>query len=429
MIDNKVRPFKTGITLSRKSLVDIQRDNAAYGKFKAAKKQADGMEATAESAYAFKQKQDLDHRTAIIPNVVRNLSNKYASTMPEIILREYFTTFVSESLVWDTEAVQENMAGIRYTCHKYIAALGGLKAVKEAAIKNKSTYLGHVYDVCMEAGKNLAKKKSDKLKKDINADNVKNQKIDFSIETADQDDINKRIKDLDVDNLSEMVKDKVLQVVKDENESQKQDDVFIQDLKSSVQALDGKVGVDDPNATAPADNTDANGNTADADGADYGAGVDSSGDAGEGTTESFVKYAYRGKVDIQHSLFRSMVSRSYRSALAARVAKEGAHASIVAAHTTENNSDPLDSNIRNQPTNLNIYDIYLNDGGEDLGYIDFIKNSDEIALAGDDTTIDNDEILGEALGLYTIIECASTIKLINPDERTIRRAIALNDKK
>lgn len=429
MIDNKVRPYKTGISLSRRSLVDIQRDNEQYRKFKAAKEQADNMEATAESAYALKQANDLKHRTAIIPNVVRDLTNRYYREMPEIILREYFTTLVAESLIWDEEAILENMASIRYGCHKYVATLGGLAAVKEAAIKNKSTYLNHVYDVCMEAGKKIAKKKTEKLKKEINADNVKNQQIDFSIETADQDDINKRIKDLDVDNLSEMVKDKVLQVVKDENESQKQDDVFVQDLKASVQALDGKVGVDDPNATAPADNTDANGNTADSDGADYGAGVDGTGDAGEGTNESFIKYAYRGKVDIQHSLFRSMVSRSYRTALSAQVAKEGTHASVVASRNNDNTSDPLDTNIRNQPTNLNIYDIYLNDGGEDLGYIDFVKNSDEIALAGDDTSIDNDEVLGEALGMYTILECASTIKLINPDERTIKRAILINNKK
>lgn len=431
MNDNKVKYHKSTIHVDNTSLADIKRRNAQYRQFKADTEQAKNLRAVTESSYAQKLHTEELHNRAIIPRVVSKLTNTYHKTMPEIILREYFTKLVTESLVWDKEAIEENMDGIRYTCHKYIASIGGLAAVREAAIANKSDYLGLVYDVCMEAGKKIAKKKSDKVKATTTPDNVKDQQIDFSIETADQDDINKRIDSLDVDGLSELVKDKVLQVVKDENESQKKDDTFVQDLKASVQALDGKVNLDndDPNATAPTDATDANGDTTDSDAADYGDGVDV-GDAGESTTESFTKFAQGGKIDIQHSLFRSMLMRSMASATKQKHAvQEGLHGMIATLNNNSDNSDPIDSNLRDQPGNLNIYDIYLNDGGEDLGYIDFVKNSDEPAIAGDDGDIDNDEVLAEALAMYTVLECASTIKLINPDKRALKRAIWINEKK
>lgn len=434
MIDNQIKYHKSTIKLNNDtSLVDIQHRNENYRKFKHDSQQASDLRAVTESTYAVKIKNEGLHNSFIVPKVVTKLSNQYHKIMPEIILREYFTALVTESLVWDKEDVTDHMDSLRYACHKYIANIGGLEAVREAADRNKSTYLGHVYDVCMEAGKKIAAKKSKKLKKNATADNIKNQQIDFTIETADKDDINKKIDSLDVDGLSELVKNKVLQVVKDENESQKQDDTFIQDLKTTVKSLDGNVDLDgdsDPNATAPTDATDANGDTVDSDAADYGDGADAS-DAGEGTTESFTKYAHGGKLDVQRSLFRSMFMRSMSSATKEHFAAmtEGVHANFVATKNNSDKSDPLDNNLRDQPNNLNIYDIYLNDGGEDLGYIDFVKNSDEPAIAGDDTEIDSDEVLAEALAMYTIIECASTIKLINPDKRAIKRVIAINEKK
>lgn len=430
MIDNEVKYHKSNIKVNNTSLVDIKRRNKNYSDYQHDSQLAINLRAVTESAYAEKLKNEELHNQFILPKVVTKLSNQYHKIMPEIILREYFTALVTESLVWDKEAVTENMDSLRYACHKYIASIGGLEAVKEAATKNKSVYLGHVYEVCMEAGKKIAAKKSKKLKKDATADNIKKQQIDFSIETADKDDINKHINNLDVDGLSELVKNKVLQVVKDENESQKQDDTFIQDLKSTVKALDGNVNLDDDASGTPTDATDDNGDTADSDAADYGDGADAA-DAGESTTESFVRYAQGRRLDVQHSLFRSMFMRSMSTATKEHFAAltEGVHANFVATKNNSDKSDPLDSNLRDQPSNLNIYDIYLNDGGEDLGYIDFVKNSDEPAIAGDDTEIDSDEVLAEALAMYTIIECASTIKLITPDKRAIKDVIAINEKK
>lgn len=371
----------------------------------------------------------------MVPIITQKLTKEYYEIMPELILREYFTNLVSKSLIWDAEAISENMAGIRYMSHKYISQVGGLRAVKEAAIANKSEYLMSVYNVCMEAGKKLAKKKSEKLKKEITPDNALGQKIDFTIDTDTDKDINKRIDDLDTDELSDLVKTKVLQVVKDENESQKKDDDFVQDLKASVDTLSGNID------GSTVKGTDLNGDSGNDDNADYGsqdsasasapaASADASGNtAGEGTNESFSKFARGGHLDIQRSLFRSMMSRSYTAAARLKMVKENSGAQLTTLNNNEENDDPVEKTLRDQPNSLNIYDIYLNDGGEDLSYIDYVKNSDEIAIAGDDASIDNEEVLAEALGMYTILECASTIKLISPTRMEIKKVIAANYKK
>lgn len=427
---NNVKRFRVGNGIKPFNDVEIEERNARYRAYKRDKENAEKLHTVTEAAYTAKQASTADTNRARIPLALHGMANQYLKTMPEIILREYFTALVTNSLVWDQDAITENMQGIRYGCHKYISAIGGMNAVKEAAIKNKSVYLEHLYNVCMEAGKKVAKHKTEKLKKKIKPENVQDQKIDFVIDTADQDDINKKIKDLDIDNLSEMVKDKVLDVVKDEQECQEKDDAFIQDLKTSIQTLNGQTDLSAEDNDTPADNTNANGDTPDNDGADYGQGVDDTeaDTAAEGTTESFAKYAYKGKVDVLPSLFRSMVVRSMKTALKEHMVREGTSHTMTAKRNGEDD-DPLENTIRNQPTNLNIYDIYLNDGGEDLSYIDFVKNSDENAIAGDDTSIDNDEVLAEAIGMYTILECANTIKLITPDEKGIKLAIHINQKR
>lgn len=427
--------FRTFMTNNTTSNADIDRRNKQVRAFKAAKEQAENLSIATEANAIAREKAEQRRNRDMVPIITQKLTKEYYEIMPELILREYFTNLVSKSLIWDAEAISENMAGIRYMSHKYISQVGGLRAVKEAAIDNKSEYLMSVYNVCMEAGKKLAKKKSEKLKKEITPDNALGQKIDFTIDTDTDKDINKRIDDLDTDELSDLVKTKVLQVVKDENESQKKDDDFVQDLKASVDTLSGNID------GSTVKGTDLNGDSGNDDNADYGsqdsasasapaASADASGNtAGEGTNESFSKFARGGHLDIQRSLFRSMMSRSYTAAARLKMVKENSGAQLTTLNNNEENDDPVEKNLRDQPNSLNIYDIYLNDGGEDLSYIDYVKNSDEIAIAGDDASIDNEEVLAEALGMYTILECASTIKLISPTRMEIKKVIAANYKK
>ena len=411
--------------VNRTSMAEINRRNKNYRAYKEATQQADDLRKQTEVDWAVKEAADLRQTDRMLAGKIRKFSKVYEEYMPEIVAREYFTRLVSESVLWDDYFVNEQMVAIRTMCHKYIAGIGGLKAFSEAATANKSSYLQTVIEAAKKTGAKIAKKKIDKLKKTTPAE-AKELKIDFSIDKDDQDDINKAIDTLDTAALSDMVKDKVLQVVKDENEQQLKDDAFVSDLKTAVQTLKGdSTGALADGATAPTDTTNADGTSATSDGNDYGADDDDN-LAGEGTVESFTaikQYARGGKLDLQRSLFASMMARSLTIANQ-RIAKEST--AVVSNIASSQNDDPIQRNIMNSPSNLNIYDIYLNDGGEELDYIDFIKNSDEVALAGDDAGIDNDEVIAEAIGFYTALECANTIKLINPDKNSIRHAIKHN---
>ena len=482
MYGNEVNHHLTHRRVNRTTMGEINRRNAEYRDLKARQAQADELSVTTEAAWSNKLAAKEANFNKTLPIVVRKLTNEAYKVMPEIVLREYFTKLVTESLIWDKEDIEANMEAVRYVCHKYISAIGGLEAVREAAAREKSDYLAHVADVCMEAGKKIAKAKADKLSEvagtkkgkkahkepdgdegpnptkasDGDGDEVKGAKpkakrrktvdekdlsIDFRIPREENNDLDKKIKDLDVDSLSDMVKDKVLTVVKDENDKQAKDDTFIKDLKASINAIEN-----DPVSNNPMDKalTDANGDMGDNDNADYGAdaenvtGADTgnegsasaadSGTAANVTAEAFTKYVRGGKINTQHSLFRSMVARSYRWAVQQRAVKETANVVATVRNNEETDDDYLKTALKNQPNNINIYDIYLNDGGDDLSYIDYVKNSDEIALAGDDAGIDNDEILSEALLFYTVIECANTIKLIHPSQKEIRNMVAHNEK-
>ena len=482
MYGNEVNHHLTHRRVNRTTMGEINRRNAEYRDLKARQAQADELSVTTEAAWSNKLAAKEANFNKTLPIVVRKLTNEAYKVMPEIVLREYFTKLVTESLIWDKEDIEANMEAVRYVCHKYISAIGGLEAVREAAAREKSDYLAHVADVCMEAGKKIAKAKADKLAEvagtkkgkkahkepdgdegpnptkasDGDGDEVKGAKpkakrrktvdekdlsIDFRIPREENNDLDKKIKDLDVDSLSDMVKDKVLTVVKDENDKQAKDDTFIKDLKASINAIEN-----DPVSNNPTDKalTDANGDMGDNDNADYGAdaenvtGADTgnegsasaadSGTAANVTAEAFTKYVRGGKINTQHSLFRSMVARSYRWAVQQRAVKETANVVATVRNNEETDDDYLKTALKNQPNNINIYDIYLNDGGDDLSYIDYVKNSDEIALAGDDAGIDNDEILSEALLFYTVIECANTIKLIHPSQKEIRNMVAHNEK-
>ena len=404
--------------VNRTSNAEIYRRNEEFRAKRAREAKNAELSVATEAAWTEKLKTREQSAIARVPRVVSRICSAYESTMPEIILREAFTNLVVESLVWDEEAIAENMDGIRYMSHKYIASIGGLKAVKEAAIKNKSAYLEHMYNVCLESGKKIAKRKSAETKAKVNKDNVdefSKSQIDFSINDGEEKELKRNLADMDLDEIAGLVKDKVLTVVKDEETSQQKEDEFTQELQDAVNDAKGlKTPIEVNNGDAPA------GAEGGADGgADAGAGAEGGASA---TAESFKPYV-RGRLELQPSFFRSMFARSYGREVRARAVSESAANAATAIETEDKNSTN---------NGLNMYDVYLHDGDDDLSYIDFVKNSDETALAGDERKISNEDILencmAEAIAMYTIAECANTIKLISPTNREMLNAIRSNYK-
>lgn len=464
MLKHYVTPFRTGESnLRRPDAADVAKRNREFQRRKQAIAVENYFEDTRESTYAENERKDFQRRANLVPFVVRNLVNEAYKVFPEIIFREYFTKLVTESLrptpdefgkpkgIWDTELVNECTSGIRYMCHSYIRSLGGLQYLKETARSTNSEYLKKVYDACMEAGKKIADKKKVNLEKKTNPVNVEETKLDLSIDTEDEEIIDKNISSLNVEDISELVKDKVLEVVKDEELSHEKDQAFQTALKEEIKAAKAKQEIPEelPRTINNGDSDSASGDSGTA-AADSGASAtkdssnggdadttdkDTDKDTGEETKDDdkaaskesvqqfgiMHKWAMNGRMDLQTSLLKSLTMRCYQSAV-----KEG---SAIAAAALKN---PINSNRTViPPAALNIYDAFLTGENEDLNYLDFARNSQKPAIASTSAgNIDSEEILeqafAEALGLYTAIECAYSIKLINPTESEIKRTIMYN---
>lgn len=460
-----VTPKNTGNQILRHpDAKDLAYRNERYQKLKRAAIMENYFDENTEKNYNEKMKQDFRRRANMVPYVVKNLTNEAYSLFPELIFREYFTKLVTESLrptpdefgkpkgIWDKELVDECTSGIRYMCHSYIKSLGGLKYLKETVRITNSDYLKKVYDVCMESGKKIANKKKVKLEKETNPGNVEETSLDLSIDTEDEEMLNKNLNSLNVEDISELVKDKVLEVVKDEEVSHEKEMQTQNILKEEIKAAKAKQEIPEElprtinNGDADSSTSDSSTNASDsgADAAASGATAtkDASGDSEDtketdtedtekdtdkATKESIQhlgimhKWALNNRMDLQTSLLKSLTMRCYQSAI-----KEG---SAIAAAAIKN---PINGERRViPPAALNIYDAFLTSENQDLDYIDFARNSQKPAIASTNSgNIDSEEILeqsfAEALGLFTALECAYSIKLISPSETEVKRTIMYN---
>ena len=66
--------------------------------------------------------------------------------------------------------------------------------------------------------------------------------------------------------------------------------------------------------------------------------------------------------------------------------------------------------------------VFLNDYQDDMRHVDNLRIANKAAIAGDETRIDSEDVLAEALTQYTMLETAMTIKLITPTPKEVREA-------
>ena len=418
------------------------------------------FDATRESRYESKQKEDFHRRAKLVPYTIRNITEEAYKKFPEIVFRDYFTSLVTEALsptedefgrpksIWDKELVESCTEGIRYMCHAYINSLGGMKYLKEVAESTNSDYLRKVYKVCLETGNKLAANKKVKLEKTVNPNNVEDQAFDLNIDTEDEEMLNKNISDLDIKDISDLVKDKVLEVVKDEEVKHEEDQQFQATLKEEIKAakqpteeipegeeMPRTINNGDADSSSSSGGTSAptssvtttsgaakdssNGGDSDETDTDEEKNEDSDKTAKESFNRNFTiqNWAMNSRLDLQTSLLKSLTMKCYSKAI-----KEGVGIGAIAAKNNRMSINQM------PPAAMNIYDTFMHGENDDLYYIDFAKNSQRPAIASSITTgIDSEEVLeqsfAEALGFFTVLECAYTIKLINPTRRDVEKTI------
>lgn len=422
--------FKTHKSVRRTTTAEINTRNRINREYEAATAKNERLESLTESSWSKRMESIDKHRKTKLPIIQRRVALEYTKLMPEILFREYFTNLVTESLIWDKEAVAEYADGIRLICHKYIKHIGGLEALKEAAELNDSNYLRKVYKTCMETGKKVGESKGKREAKKIDTTNVDEPRhLDFSLTEKEDEEVTTAMKNLNLDELSDMVKNKVLTVVKDENESQKKEDDFVADIKDEID-VDEEINEKTPREINNGDVADEEGATDEAGADEGGAETGESGAASatvstSATTAESLKNFAVGGIRIQRSLFRSIANRVMADTI--RGVKENAASGVAATNDDDMDGD-IAKDLYNTSNNVNVYDIFMHDPNDDLQYIDFARNSSTKPIAGDNKELGTDEVLAESIGFYTILECANTIKLITPSKRDIVNVISHNSK-
>ena len=343
--------------------------------------------AQTEMARAKKEKDIANASRIKLESYKRNMVVKLHQYIPLCIMTECFNRIVSRALPHDEDYIEDISPRLEMFSKVYLHHLGGYKYLKETALKSKNQFLMKWYKVVKENSEDIIKDKLDMIQDAETEDDV--SKIVKGGISADQaEKIDNDIEDLSVDDIAELVQNKVLDVVKDESERQAKDAALRQELSQRAKEYEDQNNEDQTNTVA----------------------------------ENFKlgKFLLDPQILHETTLFYSMMYATQSEMI--RALKED-------ASDTETVVPPrVPQKVLTSPLNLNLFDVYLNDYQNDLRDIDSLNVASRKPIAGDETRIDSEDVLAEALVKYTLLETAMTIRLINPDSKEVRAVAEYNMK-
>ena len=182
------------------------------------------------------------------------------------------------------------------------------------------------------------------------------------------------------DELAEMISNKVIDVVRDEQQREKDQAEILDTMEKDMNEDPNDVKVDDREDTTADDVAEAAKHVAE-------------------TYNPLTRTFNYDKKDTNKSFFFSLMQ-----GIATKVLKESTQ--------TESTTVETPQVLLENPLNLNIFDVYMQDKNEDLDDLRRMDMTDTGEIART-TSLDKDFILSEALLQYTMFETAHTMKLVN----------------
>lgn len=150
------------------------------------------------------------------------------------LFAEAFAQIYIGSLPHDPEFIAEHYNALKEMAYMYTRKLGGLPYLKKVSESSDSYFLKKFYNVITETAKKIQKRKTKKVMNAL-TDNEAMDIVRGKISDEDQKDLLSHINDLGVDELTELIKDKVISVVKDEHQREKDDREFRTVLKNDLE--------------------------------------------------------------------------------------------------------------------------------------------------------------------------------------------------
>lgn len=154
--------------------------------------------------------------------------------LPDQFLSEAFSYIYIKSLPHDNRYVHEHLNGFKDMGYMYIRKLGGMKYLKAQAEATNSIFLKKFYHAIDEVAKKASKKRTKKVLNTI-SDAEALDIVRGKISNSEQKELIKKIDSLGADELAELIKNKVVAVVRDEHQHEKDERDFRTILKDDLE--------------------------------------------------------------------------------------------------------------------------------------------------------------------------------------------------
>lgn len=305
--------------------------------------------------------------------------NALAASIPNAILAECFNTVFVKALPHDTDYVDENIKTIKNMGAMYVKKIGGVKALAESANRTNSPFLRTLLEFCNEFSQAIIMERVKEINEAETEEEIK-EMISPQLNDEERNTILVKMDKLGSDELAEMISNKVIDVVRDEQQREKDQAEILDTMEKDMNEDPNDVKVDDREDTT----------------------ADDVAEAAKHVAESYnplTRTFNYDKKDTNKSFFFSLMQ-----GIATKVLKESTQ--------TESTKVETPQVLLENPLNLNIFDVYMQDKNEDLDDLRRMDMTDTGEIART-TSLDKDFILSEALLQYTMFETAHTMKLVN----------------
>ena len=305
--------------------------------------------------------------------------NALAASIPNAILAECFNTVFVKALPHDTDYVDENIKTIKNMGAMYVKKIGGVKALAESTNRTNSPFLRALLEFCNEFSQAIIMERVKEINEAETEEEIK-EMISPQLNDEERNTILVKMDKLGSDELAEMISNKVIDVVRDEQQREKDQAEILDTMEKDMNEDPNDVKVDDREDTTADDVAEAAKHVAE-------------------TYNPLTRTFNYDKKDTNKSFFFSLMQ-----GIATKVLKESTQ--------TESTKVETPQILLENPLNLNIFDVYMQDKNEDLDDLRRMDMTDTGEIART-TSLDKDFILSEALLQYTMFETAHTMKLVN----------------
>lgn len=335
--------------------------------------------------------------------------------IPLSIMTEGFTKIMMEAMPHDPEYKQEHATAIETVNRVWLHHLGGFKYLQEQAKRTNSNLLTNWALSIKEAADEILSDRVEAIQNAQNEDEV-NAIVKSGISNKQAEKIERDIDSMGPEQIATMVQNKVLDVVKDESKKQSEDAAFRAEMANRAKEYEEQNNEKGDATVADADQPETN--EAPEEKEDV-AKVDAETEEPKTETAKLARYIINPVILHEHTLFYAMTNSIYHEMINA--VKE---ADTAVVDDTPNKVPSGDgAKVVTSPLMMTSFDDFLNDYQDDMRHVDSLRVANKAAIAGDETRIDSEDVLAEALTQYTMLETAMTIKLINPSQKEIMDAV------